>query len=274
MSTPILALIPSGYKESKLYSQLPINGDGDLTFARTTIANRVNEQGVIEEMAVNVPRLDYSDGGCPVFLREPQSTNLIIYSNDYTQSIWNKVNGATVTPNATTAPKIGQNASLIDLSSTDAYISYPIAFNAVDNTYSLYLKSASVNGTFTINWFDGTHHREFANVTTEWQRFELNFNPNATSGFVYLGDSRDFSPTLDQVYVWNAQLEQQLKATSPIETNGQTETRSADVATLDTTGLNLTSITETFSDNSTNVITPVPTTYTVSQGRIKEIIAE
>ena len=65
---------------ANLYSQLPINGDGDLTFARTTIANRVNEQGVIEEMAVNVPRLDYSDGGCPVLLLEPSSTNLWVGS--------------------------------------------------------------------------------------------------------------------------------------------------------------------------------------------------
>ena len=80
MSTPILALIPSGYKSGKLYSQLPINGDGDLDFTRTTIANRVNEQGVIEEMAVNVPRLDFSDGGCPVLLLEPQSTNLWVGS--------------------------------------------------------------------------------------------------------------------------------------------------------------------------------------------------
>ena len=80
MSTPILALIPSGYKEGKLYSQLPINGDGDLTFARTTIANRVNEQGVIEEMGVNVPILDHSEGGCPPVLLQPSRKNLFFNS--------------------------------------------------------------------------------------------------------------------------------------------------------------------------------------------------
>lgn len=81
MSTPSIALIPSGYKEGKVYSQLPINGDGDLDFARTTIANRVNEQGVNEEMAVNVPRLDYSEGGCPVLLLEPNRKNLFLNSD-------------------------------------------------------------------------------------------------------------------------------------------------------------------------------------------------
>ena len=80
MSTPSIALIPSGYKSGKLYSQLPINGDGDLDFARTTIANRVKEQGVNEEIAVNVPRLDYSEGGCPVLLLEPSRKNLFLNS--------------------------------------------------------------------------------------------------------------------------------------------------------------------------------------------------
>ena len=100
MSTPSIALIPSGYKESKLYSQLPINGDGDLTFARTTIANRVNEQGVIEDVNADVPRLDYSDGGCPVLLLEPSSTNLwVAYSDDYTECrLGTKSFSATVLP--------------------------------------------------------------------------------------------------------------------------------------------------------------------------------
>jgi len=80
MSTPSIALIPSGYKATKLYSQLPTNGDGDLTFARTSIATRVNEQGLIEEMGVNVPRLDYSDGGCPPVLLEPSRKNLFLNS--------------------------------------------------------------------------------------------------------------------------------------------------------------------------------------------------
>ena len=80
MSTPSIALIPSGYNTGLLYSQLPINGDGDLTFARTTIANRVNEQGLIEEMGVNVPRLDYSDGGCPPVLFQPSRKNLFLNS--------------------------------------------------------------------------------------------------------------------------------------------------------------------------------------------------
>jgi len=40
MSKPILALIPSGYKATKVYSVLPNDGDGDFTFARTGEATR------------------------------------------------------------------------------------------------------------------------------------------------------------------------------------------------------------------------------------------
>lgn len=80
MATPSIAMIPSGYKAEKVYSVLPTNGDGDLTFDRNSSARRVNKSGLIEEMATDVPRLDYSDGGCPSLLLEPSSLNLVIGS--------------------------------------------------------------------------------------------------------------------------------------------------------------------------------------------------
>jgi hypothetical protein len=74
--TPSIAVIPSGYKASKVYSVLPTNGDADLDFTRNCTAIRVNQNGLLEEVGLNVPRLDYSDGGCPSLLFEPQTTNL------------------------------------------------------------------------------------------------------------------------------------------------------------------------------------------------------
>ena len=103
---PSLAMIPSGYKAQKVYSAVPTNGDGDFDFARSTSATRVNKDGLIEEVAVNVPRLDYSDGGCPSLLLEPSRTNLIQYSEDFSQSYWNKINtgystNSLISPNGT-----------------------------------------------------------------------------------------------------------------------------------------------------------------------------
>ena len=60
MALESIALIPSGYKATKVYSQLPVNGNGDFTFDRGTSADqtRVNKNGLIESVAQDVPRLD------------------------------------------------------------------------------------------------------------------------------------------------------------------------------------------------------------------------
>ena len=85
---PTICMIPSGYKAGKVYSVLPTNGDADLTFTRASEATRVDETGLIETMATGVPRLDYSDGGCPSLLVEPQSTNLFNYSEQFDDISW------------------------------------------------------------------------------------------------------------------------------------------------------------------------------------------
>jgi hypothetical protein len=71
-----LVLVPSGYKAGKVYSEVPTNGDGDLTFTRASSATRVNSDGEIEVVGSGVPRLDYSQGSCPALLLESQRTNL------------------------------------------------------------------------------------------------------------------------------------------------------------------------------------------------------
>lgn len=76
-----LVLTPNGYKASKLYSIKPTSGAGDMTVVRATTATRVNSAGLIESVAINVPRLDYPPlGGCPSILVEPARTNLVFPS--------------------------------------------------------------------------------------------------------------------------------------------------------------------------------------------------
>ena len=48
MATPSLAMIPSAYADSKVYSVLPNNGDGDFTFNRDSSATRVGSNGLIQ----------------------------------------------------------------------------------------------------------------------------------------------------------------------------------------------------------------------------------
>ena len=57
----------------------------DMDVTRATDATRVNESGLIEDVLANVPRIDYTGGGCPHILVEPMRTNLVTYSEDFSQ---------------------------------------------------------------------------------------------------------------------------------------------------------------------------------------------
>lgn len=111
-----LIQIPSGYKAGNLYSVIPNSGAGDFTVTGDAEgdATRVNSQGLIETVNANVPRLNYPfiDGvvqDCPHLLLEPQRTNYITYSEDFSQ--WNSARG-TLDVNNITSPTGSLNGSL------------------------------------------------------------------------------------------------------------------------------------------------------------------
>lgn len=61
-----LILVPAGYKAGVVYSQIPTDGNGDLTFVRGTTRDREDSTGATVSVAANVPALDYSlAGDCP-----------------------------------------------------------------------------------------------------------------------------------------------------------------------------------------------------------------
>ena len=224
--------VPSGYKEATAYGVLPNVSAADLTFGRASNGSRINKDKLIETESSNVPRLDYSGGSCPTLFTEVQTTNLLTYSENFTDSDWVKSN-STVTANATIDPQGGNNGFLVSLNNSQAYLNQAVSFLAEANTFSVYLKSPTVAGTYPLNWYaanGGNHHRELVNVTTEWKRFEINFTPTGLGGrFIYIGDNRDgIGGTLSSVYAWGAQVESSAKATSYIHTEAEAVTRSAD----------------------------------------------
>ena len=243
---PKIALIPSGVKAGKLYSVLPTNGAGDFTTTRASVATRVNENGLIEEVAANVPRLDYSDGTCPSLLLEPTATNLIIYSEDFSNTSWNKTSIGTgsspsVTVNQGLAPDGALNADRIVLdlnggttSSDYSFISDTVPINSGGViSLSIYLKSNTGSTQNLIMWEATTGTSLSCVVTNEWKRFNIIATVTSTSPGLNFGLRNAFGVTVDDtadVLAWGAQLEANSYATSLIKTVGSATTRSADTA--------------------------------------------
>ena len=99
-ATSTLIVTPNAYNAGKIYSVVPNTIAGDQTFIRATPGTRINSSGVMETVASGYPRLDYTNSSCPVLLIEPVSTNLLQYSNTLTNAYWQKTN-TTVTQSAT-----------------------------------------------------------------------------------------------------------------------------------------------------------------------------
>ena len=264
MATPSIAMIPSAYKAGTAYSVLPLNGDGDFDFTRAGGKTRINEAQQIELLATGVPSIDYTSGGCPSLLLEPQSTNLITYSEDYTQ--WPKSGNMAITPNNAISPDGTQNASLLTANASNQFI-YLSSFSSANSTISLYIKRKTGTGNIELSNNGGASYTALS-VTDEWSRVQVTFATSTNQTVIKINTSGD------EVYLWGVQVEQQSSATSYIPTTGAISTRIADVATLDLTPFTLTSITETIGGVEQTPITVIPSTYTAPYGAINKIIME
>ena len=263
MATPSLAMIPSGYKASKVYSVLPESGVGDFDFTRATTATRVNSSGLIEEMAINVPRLEYPliDGvvnGCPSLKLEPQRTNLITYSETITAgSTWQAVNldsviNSIISPDGTlNGTKLIKN----QIGTSSSWIRQrPVVVIGENYTFSIFGKIGN-KSILNITYYDATSGDRFFNFDLSTQSITGNGLSNSTyvdSGIenygngwyrcyvvieaqnttpqaqVSLGENRVNSQG-DFIYVWGADFQNGSYPTSYIKSNsGSTVTRNAE----------------------------------------------
>ena len=84
--------------ENSNYKPLPFN------FERDSRATVINKDGLIEKVGAGMPRIDYKDNSEGALLLEPQRSNLLPYSEDFSQSNWLNIGSPTITSNYGVSP--------------------------------------------------------------------------------------------------------------------------------------------------------------------------
>ena len=163
------------------------------------------------------------DSGCGNWLLEPQSTNLVTYSEDFSQ--WTLGSNATLSYESDiVAPDGSLGVYRLTLPAQSSTFLLSNSFTGQNPlALSIYAKSAATNNDF--NLFDGTTSSSLKTATSEWQRFDY-VGSGSQLAIVNQGDT-----FITDIYIWGAQAEALSYATSYIPTNGAIATRLADAAT-------------------------------------------
>jgi len=180
----------------------------------------------------NLPRINYEDG-CGSWLLEPQSTNSITHSEDFSSTLYVKDGGVIVGNTNNISPSGEVNATEInvtdngriyaDMSSATYYST--VFIKAGTFSYFKFLSSnidlvAETNSNGSIENYGNGWFRIGVAITSV-RPFQIQAYPDNT----YTAHT-----TAGSYYIWGAQAEQQSFATSYIPTQGAASTRLKDIA--------------------------------------------
>lgn len=234
----------------------------------TAFTGSVTNVSVVEVIG-DKPRLDYEplNPTCPHLLLEPQSTNLVTFSENFNSNLYTETN-ISVTSNSIISPDGTKNASMLTDDSTNGQhrltTSALFAADGNNRCWSIFVKkgtsrycafnhvaafSSSVNtivfdfDTATYSTIGTTAYMDEVfppqNYGNGWYKisFRSDINSSAynrlniglSSGPTYSDAS--YAGTGDTVYVWGGQVEQQDYVTSYIPTAGSQETRVGETCT-------------------------------------------
>jgi hypothetical protein len=154
-------------------------------------------------------------------LLEPQSTNLITYSEDFSQ--WSASGNAVVSGGFEISPDGNINASKFTFDgTTNSTVNKTISVtNGVPYTFSVWLKNDNLSDPTKV-WIglSTTTQGEYVTVTNVWKRFIITSTSNGTLEYPRVQTSE-----VGSIFAWGAQFEQQSYATSYIASEGSQTTR-------------------------------------------------
>ena len=187
----------------------------DFTVDRASKKYVLGADGFLKEYANDEPAIEFNaDGSYKGVLVEPQSINLITYSEDF--SSWTPLTPPTLTNNYGTSPDGLQNSTRI-VGTAGNRIYLPIIGSSATYTYSIYAKGS---GQIKIRDNTATYFLDIS-LTSEWARYYFTFTASYTTVQIQLTTTTDGE-------IWGAQIEESPIATSYIPTNGSTVTRVKD----------------------------------------------
>ena len=214
------------------YSAIFVATANTFTIARASVG--VQNDFSIDNVSVieitddtNLPRINYTNGEGSLLL-EPQSTNLVTYSEDFSQWSGNEI----TTQTGFLAPDGSNNAIKITSTGSQSYFVLSGLNLTGTDTRTIYAKTVSGTGTVNLCSYGQNTNNNFT-ITTQWQRFEVNGTTTATGEPNFYGVDFRFAEAnpLSELIIWGAQSEALSYATSYIPTEGSTVTRLHDVPT-------------------------------------------
>jgi hypothetical protein len=195
-----LVMIPSGYKDQKVYSVKPTDGTGDLTFSRASSATRVASNGLIEKVR----------------------TNLLLQSNTF-NTTWT-LDDATLTSGQSGYDGTN-NAWRLAKTAAGGRVQQTLSLSSNSHTFSVYVKAGTKNWVFLRT--DGTSNMSsYFNLQTGvvgtasgctpsivsagngWYRCSISYVETTTSARIWVADAdTDISGTSGNILIQAAQVE-------------------------------------------------------------------
>ena len=247
-----------------------ISGNGTYTQIYTSTADKISFQpqlfvGSITNISVvevigDKPRIDYTDSlTSPSFLLEPQSTNLLTYSEDFTE--WTNTRSSDLSGFISPSGENNATKFISDNTASSSHIIKSSNFTISSGqkyTYSVFVKANQLNyvrllftdssvSKFLSVYFNLTNgtvgatsdgstatldSSNIENFGNGWFRCSVSGDLDTTTtahARIYLAEA-DNDAVFDgdgtsSIYIWGAMVEQQSYATSYIPTAGSTATR-------------------------------------------------